>query len=114
VAASLSRFAAPAAFLAAVTVAVLLARQVVADDAPSRPAAAATPASTAPPAAPPPAPVRRSAKAPPVDGAFHEIRAGDTLGTVADRYDTSVEALVELNPGVDPVALQVGQRVRVK
>jgi len=39
---------------------------------------------------------------------------GDTLGTVADRYDTTVEALVELNPGVDPTGLQVGQRLRVK
>jgi LysM repeat protein len=111
---SLSRFAAPAAFLAAVTVAVLVVRHAVADDTPSRSAAAATPAPARPPAAPPPAPPGRTATAPPRDAAFHEIRAGDTLGTVADRYDTSVEVLVELNPGIDPVALQVGQRVRVK
>ena len=49
-----------------------------------------------------------------MDARYHEVRAGDTLGEVADRYDTSVEALVELNPGIDPTALQVGQRVRVK
>ena len=42
------------------------------------------------------------------------IRAGDTLGAVADRYETTVEALVELNPGIDPTALQVGQRIRVE
>ena len=42
------------------------------------------------------------------------IQAGDTLAVVADEYDTTVEQLLVLNPDVDPVALTVGQRIRVK
>jgi LysM repeat protein len=110
----LTRFAWPAALLAAVTIAALLVRHAVADDSPARPAAPAATAKPARPAPARPATPRRTTTALPANAAFHEIRAGDTLGIVADRWNTSVAALVELNPGIDPVALQVGQRVRVK
>jgi Tfp pilus assembly protein FimV len=109
---SLSRFAAPAAFLAAVTLAVLLIRGALRDDAPARPSAAV--AQSAAPASPPASPRRTTTAAPAAEGRFHAIRAGETLGAVAGRYETTVAALVELNPDIDPVALQVGQRVRVK
>jgi LysM repeat protein len=33
---------------------------------------------------------------------------------IADEHDTTVEQLLALNPDVDPVALTVGQRIRVK
>ena len=42
------------------------------------------------------------------------IQAGDTLAVIADEHDTTVEQLLVLNPDVDPVALTVGQRIRVK
>lgn len=42
------------------------------------------------------------------------VRAGDTLGAIAHRYDTTVQELKRLNPGIDPVSLRVGQRIRVK
>ena len=42
------------------------------------------------------------------------IEAGDTLADVADQFDTTVEQLLVLNPDVDPVALTIGQRIRVK
>ena len=42
------------------------------------------------------------------------IVAGDTLAAIAERYDTTVDRLVELNPDVDPVALVVGDRLRVR
>ena len=45
---------------------------------------------------------------------FYVIQAGDTLADVADQYDTTVEQLLVLNPGFDPVALKIGQRIRVK
>ena len=41
------------------------------------------------------------------------IKAGDTFETVAEQYGTTVEELRELNPRVDPVALTIGQRIRV-
>jgi hypothetical protein len=109
--APLTRFAAPAAFLIAVTIGLLLLRGTIRDESGGSSAAAG-------PATPRPAARvharRAAAPAPPVVARFHEIRAGDTLGAVADRYDTSVTAIVELNPGIDPTALRVGQRVRVK
>jgi LysM repeat protein len=110
---AVARFAAPAAFLAAATVAILLIRSGFAD---GRPSAPTRPAVTAPATTPSrTATTRRPTTRPSTAGQErYAIRAGDTLGIVADRYDTSVEALVELNPGIDPTALQVGQQIRVK
>ncbi|MBA2385012.1 MAG: LysM peptidoglycan-binding domain-containing protein, partial [Actinobacteria bacterium] len=45
---------------------------------------------------------------------YYEIESGDTLAVVADRFDTTVERLLVLNPDLDPVALRIGQRIRVK
>ena len=45
---------------------------------------------------------------------FYKIQAGDTLAVVAEQYGTTVEQLMVLNPDVDPVALTIGQRIRVK
>ena len=42
------------------------------------------------------------------------IEAGDTLAVIADRYETTVEELLVLNPDIDPVSLTIGQRIRVK
>lgn len=44
---------------------------------------------------------------------FYRVESGDTLESIAAAHDTSVEALLQLNPKVDPVALTVGQRIRV-
>jgi LysM repeat protein len=41
------------------------------------------------------------------------VQAGDTLESIAEKHGTTVEALLELNPGIDPVALNIGQRIRV-
>lgn len=45
---------------------------------------------------------------------FYVIRSGDTLETVAARFQTTVEELVTLNPNIDPNALQPGQRIRIR
>ena len=37
------------------------------------------------------------------------IKAGDTFSKLAQRYGLSVAALTAVNPGVDPLNLQVGQ-----
>ena len=52
--------------------------------------------------------------APDTSSPFHVIVAGDTLAAIAERYDTTVDRLVDLNPDVDPVALVVGDRLRVR
>lgn len=47
------------------------------------------------------------------EGTFYRVQAGDTLESIASRSGTTVERLLELNPGIDPVALRIGQRIRV-
>ena len=45
---------------------------------------------------------------------FYRLRAGETLSDVAIRFDTTVDELLLLNPGIEPTSLEVGQRIRVK
>jgi LysM domain len=49
-----------------------------------------------------------------VRASAYSVRSGDTLGTVAERYGTTVDELLVLNPGIDPRALRVGQSLRVE
>ena len=109
-----ARFAAPAAFLLAVTILVLLVRSATSEDEPATATPpATTPAATtttAPAATPPPA---DTAPATTAASSTYTIEAGDTLQTIADQYGTTVEELLVLNPGVDPTALQVGQTIQV-
>jgi LysM repeat protein len=119
--AQLQRYAAPAAFLAAVTVAVLLVKAGLNGNRHSTTAALpttkaqtsgslftttklvlTTPAQT-------PAATSTTTGA----GRYYVIQDGDTLGSIAARYGTTVDQLVTLNPGLDPTALQPGQRLRV-
>jgi len=51
---------------------------------------------------------------PPRRRRFYRLRAGETLSDVAISFDTSVERLLALNPGIEPTNLVVGQRIRVK
>lgn len=44
---------------------------------------------------------------------YYQVQRGDTLWKIAQRYHTTVERLIELNPGIDPQNLQVGQKIRV-
>lgn len=44
---------------------------------------------------------------------YYVIQSGDTLGGIANRYGTTVDQLMTFNPGLDPSALQPGQRIRV-
>jgi LysM repeat protein len=73
----------------------------------ARTAAATAPAATT---APTRTARRAAARAAPK---VYVVRAGDTLGAIAERFDTSTAALRELNPDLDPSAMQVGDRVRV-
>jgi LysM repeat protein len=103
-----ARLLAPAAFLAAATVAVLLIRAGLDSNGEptatrpttTRPAQTATQPATTRSS---PAPQRRT----------YTIEEGDTLDQVALDHDTTVERLLELNPQIDPTSLQVGQRIVV-
>ena len=42
------------------------------------------------------------------------VREGDTLESIAARCDVPVDQIIELNPGIDPLALTPGQIVRIR
>ncbi|MDK2820187.1 MAG: peptidoglycan DL-endopeptidase LytF, partial [Clostridia bacterium] len=43
-------------------------------------------------------------------GSFaYTIKSGDTLWKLAQQYNTTVEAIMAINPGIDPNNLQIGQ-----
>ena len=109
--ARLARYAAPAAFLLAMTVAVLLVRAGLENGDASTPPATTASTTTAPATT---EPGTTGAATNTAGAQFYEIQSGDTLAVIADQHDTTVEQLLVLNPDVDPVALTVGQRIRVK
>lgn len=45
---------------------------------------------------------------------WHTIVEGDKFFNLAKQYGTTQKAIEELNPGVDPTKLQIGQKVRIK
>ena len=47
-------------------------------------------------------------------GTQHTVKSGDTLGKLAKQYDTSVDAIEKLNPGLSARNLRVGKKIRVK
>jgi len=110
---TLARYAAPAAFLLAATIAVLLVRSALNGGEAVTPPAATTTAPTT--NEKPPGGTGAGATTKDAAGAeFYVIEAGDTLADVAAQHDTTVERLLVLNPDVDPIALTIGQRIRVK
>lgn len=50
---------------------------------------------------------RRAAK-------FYTVKSGDTLSVISQRSGVSIQTIVRLNPGLNPSALQTGQRLRLR
>jgi LysM repeat protein len=103
-----ARLAAPAAFLAGITVAVLLVRAGLhGDDEAATTAARTTVVATT-------RPTTTTSRETTPEREFVRVERGDTLDQIALEQDTTVERLLVLNPGIDPNSLRVGQRVRVR
>jgi len=110
----LARYGVPAAFLAAATIAILLVKAGLDDGSASSPATVAT--TTSPATTQPTTTIsltNSGTTTTAAAGRYHTIESGDTLGSIALEYDTTVEELVRLNPDVDPTALRPGDRLRV-
>lgn len=45
----------------------------------------------------------------PVGSFLYTIMAGDTLFAIAQRFNVSVQAIINANPGINPNFLQIGQ-----
>lgn len=111
--ATVARVGAPLAFLLAATLGVLAARAALDRSEPVR---------SIPPQVTAPAPATTTTEEEPGEVAtarpdeepeFYVIEAGDTLEAIASAHGTTVEQLLLLNPNIDPVALTIGQRIRV-
>jgi LysM repeat protein len=107
--AEVARFLAPAAFLLVFTVAVLLVRAGLRDGGEK---GTTTPLTRAVTERPPTTARTTTTRAKPA-ARFYTIQSGDTLDTVAAKFGTTTEKLLALNPGVDPHALTVGQKIRI-
>ena len=97
-----ARFAAPLAFLAAAIVLILLVQSGLSADDSST-------GTTTPPTTTDTTPGTTVA----TERRRYRVRRGDTLESIAQRFGTTVEALIDLNPDIDPLALSPGQRIRV-
>ncbi len=111
-----ARYAAPAAFLLGVTIAVLLIRSGLGGGG-------GTPQPTLGPVTRPAttqvtstgASTTASTGSTTTAGAqFYTVRRGDTFGAIAAAEGTTVAELERLNPGVSSNTLQVGQRIRLR
>ena len=103
--AEFKRYAAPVAFLAAVTIAVLLVRSGLnSGSASSSPTTVVTTTTTTT------APTTTRHRRP----KYYRLRAGETISDVAVRFNTTVEELLKLNPKIEPTQLTIGQRIRVR
>ncbi len=46
---------------------------------------------------------------PPCPGQLYTIQAGDTIFSIAQRFNVTVDAIIAANPGIDPNNLRIGQ-----
>lgn len=100
---------APLALIGVFGLSVVLVRDAL--DQPAAPAPAATAAETAAVEdAEAAEPVTVGADVPP----SYKIRKGDTLSAIAERYGLTEDHIRELNPGLDPLALIPGERIKLR
>jgi LysM repeat protein len=115
-----THYGAPAAFLAAVTIAVILIKAGLNGGSGSTTTAALPTTSTATTTTSTklvfttPQGGTTSTDTTAAGAEYYVVQSGDTLGSMAEKYGTTVDELMTLNPGIDPTALHIGQRIRVK
>jgi LysM repeat protein len=98
------RYAAPAAFLLAVTIAVVLVRSGLEHS--SSPSETTTTTRVIPPSPQ----VSTTAN----KREYWRVRAGDTFGVISSRTGVPVTRIQRLNPKVTSTSLFIGEKVRIK
>ncbi len=99
------RIAAPAAFFLAATILVILIERGLNGDAQT--------STTDLPATTVPGTTTTGGTTTSKKKQIYRVKAGDTLESIAAKFDTTVDDLLALNPGIDPLALSPGQKIRV-
>jgi hypothetical protein len=100
----LIRYGLPTGFLMLATMAILVVRPAL-HDPPALPVVEKP--------APTPRVATSRAQTRGARASAYSVRSGDTLGSIAERLEMTVDELLVLNPGIDPRALRVGQTLRV-
>jgi LysM repeat protein len=100
-----ARLAAPVAFFAAATVLIVLV------EAGLNGGSTNTGSSSIPVLTTPSTPTDTSTG--PKKKRFYRVQRGDTLESIAAKFNTTVDDLLQLNPNVDPLALSPRQKIRV-
>jgi LysM repeat protein len=102
----IARWVAPIAFLAAVTIGALVVRAGLDQGKHhAKPPAVTTTPKTKPHHLHPHHAAQQKT---------YTVESGDTLASIAVKTKTSVAKLEQLNPGIDPTALRVGEKIRVQ
>ena len=120
----LTRYGAPAAFLAAVTIAAILVKAglngsssttvAITSSSTARTTTAATTTTKLVLTAPAVSTTTTTTETTAPGAEYYVVVSGDTLGSIAQKYNTTVDELTTLNLGIDPTALTVGQKIRIK
>jgi LysM repeat protein len=112
----LVRVAAPVAFLLAATIAIVLVRSSLNHDGAAPKQTATAPKKKHEPRVVPVAGSTTTAQSVTTTASAtrtHIVAAGDTLGSIAAKEGTTVDALLQANPGVTPTNLQIGEKIAV-
>jgi len=99
------RIAAPAAFFLAATILVILIERGLNGDA-------QTPTTVLPTTSAPDT-TTTTGTTTSKKKKIYRVKTGDTLESIAAKFNTTVDDLLALNPGIDPLALSPGQKIRV-
>jgi LysM repeat protein len=105
------RYAAPAAFLLAVTIVVVLIRSGVHSGKATTPAAVTSSStSTRPVTRTTSKPAKKTAPT----GRYWTVQAGDTFNVISAKTGVPVATIARLNPGASSTSLFIGEKIRIK
>jgi LysM repeat protein len=106
------RYAAPAAFLLAVTLAVVLIRSGINSGKARSPAAA--PVSTQSHVTTTTKKKKKKTKKVPSSQRYWTVEAGDTFNVISSKTGVPVATIARLNPNASSTSLYIGERIRIR
>jgi LysM repeat protein len=107
------RYVAPAAFLLAVTVAVVLVRSGLESGHPSSSPPPVTAPLTTTDSHAPTGTLRLTTTAP-AKKVYWTVKAGDTFAVISAQSGVSIATIEQLNPTVKSTSLYIGEKIRIK